>query len=114
MNKHTPGPWEIIDKYRVHSALGADSGDGCPCDDRDGWLIADCSESYANVGGEHCPLGDEPHEANIRLIAAAPDLLETLENLRAAFVTAVGEVSPFARCALAEVDATIAKARGEA
>jgi hypothetical protein len=81
MSKHTPGPWEIIDKYRVHSALGADSGDGCPCDSSDGWLIADCSESIALVDGKICSLGENPLKANINLIAAAPDLLEALEYM---------------------------------
>lgn len=121
MSTFTPGPWEIIDKYRVHSALGADSGDGCPCDSNDGWLIADCSESIALVDGKICSLGENPLKANINLIAAAPDLLEALIEVAASLAwNAHGECRAIhdgpimpSNGALEMAKAAIAKARGE-
>lgn len=62
------------------------------------------------MDGEHIELGFAVQKANAKLIAAAPDLLEALTNFRAAFVLAVGDQSPYAKCALSEVDTAIAKA----
>lgn len=90
MNKHTPGPWEACHDGK------------CKC--RQVWSIpGDCPVFTANDKGEkvlvgliHHEWGDdldliygeipaEQQEANARLIAAAPDLLEAcklvLENI---------------------------------
>lgn len=77
--KHTPGPWAALNSTDVFSALGADSGDGCPADDTDGWQVADCSVGITFVDGQPTSLGLAVQKANARLIAAAPDLLATLE-----------------------------------
>lgn len=45
--------------------------------------------------------------------AVSIDFLGALARFREAFVIAVGDKSPFAKCALSELDAAIAKARGE-
>jgi len=63
MSKYTPGPWEQVGNLiRTEFA-----GEG-------GWLVAACEHSLPQ------------HEANARLIAAAPDLLEALERMAGAFV----------------------------
>jgi hypothetical protein len=65
--KHTPGPWQIIPYPDGHSFI------------REG----DAPERFvANVSGHN-------YEANARLIAAAPDMLEALRLLMAAtqFIT---------------------------
>lgn len=67
MSKHTPGPWAMPDsgKGRI-SKVGANGG-------WDGLIAtADCGD-YARSKSEGL--------ANARLIAAAPDLLEALQNL---------------------------------
>ena len=65
MSKHTPGPWEIdrdvrtsINKDAKHVAL---------------------VNFYNSPDPERNVSGDE-HEANVRLIAAAPDLLAALKE----------------------------------
>ena len=58
MSKHTPGPWRVVDSWNDHMVEGQN--------------------------GEEIIWQDGPHntpaikEANARLIAAAPDLLEAL------------------------------------
>ena len=56
MNKHTPGPWEAVSDHDWHS----------------GWKFG--------VAGV-VPVNHTITEANARLIAAAPDLLEALEAI---------------------------------
>lgn len=90
---HTPGPWEVkrlIDKngkpystlYECHIDLG-------PC------MI-------------WAPVGDAEQEANARLIAAAPDLLEACEKAMAEFEH--WQIYGHCRTRLQEA---IKKARGE-
>ena len=106
MSKHTPGPWEWSDKYRTSdnkrntwSLLG-----------KDGYGILSCdgdANSPQSLGASG--------EANARLIAAAPELLEALQMARTymkyprdasdALVTAHNK-------AIYAVDAAIAKATG--
>jgi len=102
MSKHTPGPWEI----KAHSD---------PC--------------YRNISGpEHLALAQvvwrveeedrSPKcEANARLIAAAPDLLEALEKMVGLFepgrVYDFKEVSALTYEALSIALSALAKARGK-
>lgn len=61
-NKHTPGKWELDEKFNcvdVRAAGGA--------------YIANCNQSVA--------LDWRTKEANARLIASAPELLEALQRL---------------------------------
>lgn len=60
MNKHTPGPWHVIAHDQVRDA--------------DGQFIASCELPKVNFRKGEA-------EANALLIAAAPDLLETLREL---------------------------------
>ena len=67
---HTPGPW------RVHF-------DPCHYDTASD-VKSDCGQLFASVGGK---AGWKEQEANARLIAAAPDLLDELKRLRRAYVS---------------------------
>ena len=62
MSRHTPGPWKVDTQGPPHIVIMPE--------------IADhgCGFKYAAVGG-----GNE--DANTALIAAAPDMLEALNNL---------------------------------
>ncbi len=65
--KHTPGPWHCTpeaDLPRIGVYAGKD-------DEDDEAIICDVTDEDLKVDGEN--------EANARLIAAAPDLLEALE-----------------------------------
>lgn len=81
MNKHTPGPWEVLNQTDIFTGLGADSGDGVKANSTDGWMIADCGGciTFTEIG--EIELGHELRKANAKLIAAAPDLLEALQDL---------------------------------
>ena len=91
--KHTPGPWHIgvrqpnSDKF-IYG--------------KDGTEVANC-DRLTNFAHEN--------EANARLIAAAPDLLELVRRMGAHIADQCGEglVHPLA----AEARALIAKATGE-
>lgn len=75
MSKHTPGPWIVVEgfmgKYEVESANDRDTGDPCVkftiARDIGGRVHGEGFDDYSEV------------EANIKLIAAAPDLVEALE-----------------------------------
>ena len=84
MNKHTPGPWRVVDSWNDHMVEGQN--------------------------GEEIIWQDGPHdtptinEANARLIAAAPDLLAALEYA----IKQVPELET-----VPGIAAAIAKAKGE-
>lgn len=93
-SKHTPGPWHV-------------DGDNVfgQCENWFGYLICE-------------PLGGTPEQAqaNAALIAAAPDLLATLEEIvdcHAALTRQVGHNDDTAVCLVA-ARAAIAKAKGGA
>lgn len=119
MSGHTPGPWSV-----PHLA---EPGVRCDC----GYVVSESQrgmgaicEVFMDRGGEPAHPGgtafDSEYEersvaeANARLIAAAPDLLEALEEL-------FGVAAPESPCeagafldAMAHAEAAIAKAKGEA
>lgn len=99
MSGHTKGPWRI-----PHFA---DEKASCACS----YIFSDAQRGFGAIatiqfGGEN--ENYETAKANANLIAAAPDLLEALIDVRRAL-----EVANFTG-ELAVVDAAIAKARGEA
>lgn len=99
MSKHTPGPWYAFWNENFWQ-INTES------DEFQNMCIGDVCES-----SEIFDKGHKPHdhaEANARLIAAAPDLLEALEIARF-HVSMEGTADD-----LEKVDAAIAKARGEA
>jgi len=78
--KHTPGPWEVrADPSHYDSFTTVVAGSG---EQRKGML----RELIVEIGGW---AGIETAEANARLIAAAPDMLEALKSLLA-FVNSLG------------------------
>jgi hypothetical protein len=77
---HTPGPWHFSHGRSNH----ADSTDGVlgAVETVDGWYVCDV---WADCVEEH----DYEPEANARLIAAAPDLLAALKEMRDACAAAM-------------------------
>jgi len=70
MSKHTPGPWDWSPHYKT--------GDG-----RATWSLIGSQDGYGILscdGDENSPQGLND-EANARLIAAAPELLEALTQI---------------------------------
>lgn len=70
MSKHTPGPWQV-DGQTIYALM------------HHGWrkgVEQFRNRFYVHVQADkECP--DEEHEANVSLIAAAPDLLAALQAL---------------------------------
>jgi len=62
--KHTPGPW----KTQTHISL-----DRLEIRDANGRRIAECAMDF--------PMSAKTHDANASLIAAAPELLEALQEI---------------------------------
>jgi hypothetical protein len=96
--KHTPGPWQI---YPVTYPL---------IETADGIAVAKTDCSLNRVSGKWVE-DRETAAANAVLIAAAPDLLEALDNLLAAQIDPMGMKA--AKACKAAV-AAISKAKGEA
>ena len=89
--KHTPGPWNFQ-----------------PCDEYADSFEVLCEEDYYVATTHDGVRGDSNADANARLIAAAPDLLEALIELADTGAEAWGEDRPCVRWAYA----AIAKATG--
>lgn len=119
MTKHTPGPWKVDDS-KLNGVATRDYVvvlDGPRGDDgvslrqhgniRNGWYTdAVCS----------CECVDN-YQANARLIAAAPDLLEALiaaRNIVEKWCHTQGDSQTLFDEYLAPIDTAIAKAKGEA
>lgn len=105
---HTPGPW-LREGQTVYALMHA------------GWRkgveqLKNRFSTYVQADRE-CP--DEEHEANILLIAAAPEILEALqeaENALADYIPTVertGASLNYGHSVLKKASAAIAKATGE-
>jgi hypothetical protein len=70
--KHTPGPWTIVEEYDDYADNGYDSGNGYKWNIKGPGTQDKYVQNPAVVNSE----------ANARLIAAAPHMLETLEMVR--------------------------------
>lgn len=91
-DQHTPGPWRVRGKtFNLQIAIVGPSGE--------------LSDSIAYAWGQN---GEA--EANARLIAAAPELLEALGGC----IQHMEWSTPQGRAAYETAKATIAKAKGEA
>lgn len=103
MSKHTPGPWKL-ETVRTQSGICHKIGPFPPKAHhvhslpRHACLYADYPSSFDPA--------DQELEANARLISAAPDMLEALENLE-------NDNGSIPDHAWNMVQAAIAKARGE-
>lgn len=106
MSKHTPGPWHYSGEispcgYEVKHPLYCGE---VRADESDRYLGSVCEiQSADHVDG----ISNEEAEANARLIAAAPELLDACEACLARDDIADDELGVMLRAA-------IAKARGEA
>ena len=99
--KHTPGPWYALRGQR-NISIRYKTGDG---------LLP--MVNVASVRGQFptdCPYGSS--EANARLIAAAPELLEALQKMLPE-LRGLSIVSDTAAEMSREAEAAIAKATGE-
>lgn len=79
-NKHTPGPWEVVNGKDIFTTLGAMNAEGVYSPFNDGWHIASMGECTCSISGEQIGLDYREANANARLIAAAPDLLEACQT----------------------------------
>lgn len=109
--KHTPGPWEPIKLNSAPLGLWAVNAPGYG-----GRNPLVCGMEYSKGG----PILHAESEANARLIAAAPDLLEALKEMVAGDAEAIEEAQalgvPFPEEMLAtfkKARAAIARATGE-
>lgn len=97
MSKHTPGPWRVTEGRRI------DSGRGYSTAIADVWAHGEGADDAPSTGEA---------EANARLLAAAPDLLEACKE-----AVAVANMSDEDKPTLDDIDwarlrAAIAKAEG--
>lgn len=95
-DKHTPGPWEVLDGRRIGVTLPS-SVEGCGFDSH-------C------VALTHSDRPEINAEANACLIAASPDLLAALRRCAQRILTDEGVNSPIYQMAKAAID----KAEGKA
>jgi hypothetical protein len=105
MNKHTQGPWELC-----HGGYGGPSGFVI---DEYYVLNRTVADDVAIAADIVDPATQMPSEANARLIAAAPELLEALQLVECVYrKNCVNEGEPSS--VLDSMQAAIAKATGEA
>lgn len=100
---HALGPWEVGED---------DSINGCPFIPimaADGGCIAEVVPDYSE---DHPHLG-KIERATGRLIAAAPERLEAMEEARSGLVAHTGGVDGACGETIARIDAALTKARGE-
>ena len=75
MSKHTPGPWAC---YIVEESEHKSGPSGrCP----ESWFEIYTDDGEGNGDHVNCIPGDEESEANIRLVAAAPEMYEALKGI---------------------------------
>lgn len=93
MSKHTPGPWEYF-KNKTHAVISTEK------------LYDYGRPTIAKIWPGSC----KESEANARLIAAAPEMLEALKNIQS---NAKGTMPPFLLEAIMVAEYVIAKAEGK-
>lgn len=121
MNKHTPGPWEVIGAH-IYTKRGAENRAGSRAHESDGWNIATVNPwACTNSDGEDEDMPVSEVMANADILATSPDLLEALEAAMAFIESHVADPDLTADmrakyAALQDLNpaAVIARARGEA
>jgi hypothetical protein len=101
--KYTPGPWAQDD---------SDGADWGWIRDGEGRMVAVCGIPEGADLIKHRRDGSDPTEANARLIAAAPDLLEALKRLCDLPCNCPCEIGADEMTAYGQARAAIAKAEG--
>jgi hypothetical protein len=117
--KHTPGPWGYVPSNENHGPYVVNewgAGDICDC-----YSMTNPDALSVRNGGVSKPVHfqNEEADANARLIAAAPDLLEALKAAKEVVDVTEGMASSrsdddFVWAAQKLIDAAIAKATGGA
>lgn len=111
MTKHTPGPWEALRAHGRKDLFYVSAKEG-------NLMIADVENPYA----DEARAAQYPLEANARLIAEAPAMLEALREIEAAIERKWGQesdrrranaLSPRIEEALADIRALLARIGGE-
>jgi hypothetical protein len=93
MSEFTKGPWRRVERLNNSDSTNNDKSCGIEGGDEDFIVAEVCGDVYG-------------HEANAHLIAAAPELLEALKDLRSLLWTeGYADSTP----AMAKADALIAK-----
>jgi hypothetical protein len=97
----TPGPWQGSTNWF------------CPGDCKGGFIKDSSFHRVADVAAS-IPGGQEQCEANMKLIAASPDLYEALKNLadEVHWLISIGRIDSDCTPNLAEVEAALKKAGG--
>jgi hypothetical protein len=111
--KGTPGPWQVVNGTDIFTRLGGRNASGVEAAWNDGWHIADCDmgPSFTEEGQADIPYAEK--QANARLFAAAPELLNLAERV-ARLNRDAGEIGAGMLAYLIdEARAAIAKATGE-
>lgn len=107
MRKHTPGPWKV-DEWSVYST-SAKSEDG---KSHSYFTVAKCAATCGSL--IHRSIARDEVDANTRLIAAAPEMLEALkrviDDMRCACEPGDG---PPEDCGICYAKHAIAKAEGK-
>lgn len=117
-NKYTPGPWEYrpdkYDDWGVVKSPAQEVGNYDPPLFLRGFIaqVRDPNVDDAEALNEHRCAGTDPWEANARLVAAAPELLDALECTLRCFDIKDG-LSVRDEQAIKLAAAIIAKARGQ-
>jgi len=96
MSAHTPGPW-VAKKATVRGEVNE-------------WYVTE-GEGVAVIASCVTDIAGEPSEANARLIAAAPELLEALEGLCGLAELRPGHLQDY-KAAVAAARNAITKAKG--
>jgi len=108
MSKHTPGPWVVNE---AGSAIG-----GMPFKITEFYVYAPKTQDDTAICADVIdPVTQEPSMSNARLISAAPDLMEELENCMDLLNTCFSN-APVDSCigvALIKARSAIAKATGQ-
>lgn len=109
--EHTPGPWsihphhayDVVPQDHIGRPMGGSSD---PDTDRATYAQEICAMHWPDPHRSRAEV-----QANARLIAAAPDLLEAVVALRSSLMTFVGPDDAIAQAVLSIADAAILKAR---